>query len=255
MVFRTGVIGLVLTALLTAGALPARAAQGPQRVTVEWLKSLNWTNDNPAGDAFIGSRDQLTTIVNAIVTDTTLVSPMLLFFAAQTAFTLGRLEDAGFLFYAAQVRASFDFSRFDVPGTPETGDTARYLSFLRRTIGNNINPVLMSQPPRFAAAINRLETWPVVPSLQAFYPEFANAKGFKTPAAKWPSMGATIKGRFMLEFGRKQARLLQDSQYFEAFKFVQSMRLGQSPDTPANRERFQKANEAMEAAEKRLFPK
>ncbi len=86
------------------------------------------------------------------------------------------------------------------------------------------------------------------------YPEFANAKGFKTPAAKWPSMAATIKGRFMVEFGRKQARLLQDAQYFEAFKIVQAMNLGRMTDTPANRTRFQKANEEMVAAEKRLFP-
>jgi len=57
-----------------------------------------------------------------------------------------------------------------------------------------------------------------------------------------------------LEFGRKQARLLQDAQYFEAFKIVQAMNLGRITDTPANRRRFQKANEELVAAEKRLFP-
>ena len=152
------------------------------------------------------------------------------------------------------MRASFDFSRYDIPGTPDAGDTARYLSFLRKTIGHNVNSAIMLQPKQFAAVVDRLERWTVVPSPQAFYPEFANAKGFKTPVAKWPSMAATLKGRFMLEFGRKQARLLQDGQYFEAFKIVQAMNLGRMTDTPANRERFQKANEEMAAAEKRLFP-
>ncbi len=240
-----------MMALLLGVASPALAQT---RVTVEWLKTLVWTNDSPAGDAFTGTPAHLTTVVNAITADTSLVSPMLLFFASQTAFSLNRLEDAAFLFYAAQLRASFDFSRYYIPGTPETGDTARYLSFLRKTIGHNVNSAIMVQPKQFATVMDRLERWTVVPSPQAFYPEFANAKGFKTPAAKWPSMAATIKGRFMLEFGRKQARLLQDAQYFEAFKIVQGMNLGRIPDTPADRDRFQKANEEMVAAEKRLFP-
>ncbi len=242
-------IGVLVAALLTTAPASAQT-----KVTTEWLKTLVWTNDNPAGDAFTGSREHQTTVVNAIVADASLVSPMLLFFAAQTAYSLNRLEDAALLFYGAQLRASFDFSRFDIPNTPDTGHTARYLSFLRKTIGANVNSAIMLQPKRFAAAIERLERWNVVPSPQAFYPEFANANGFKTPAEKWPSMAATLKGRFMLEFGRKQARLLQDAQYFEAFKIVQAMNLGQVTDTPANRDRFQKANEEMVAAEKRLFP-
>ncbi len=246
---RFGMVGVLVAALLTAAPASAQT-----KVTVDWLKTLVWTNDSPAGDAFTGTREHLTTVVNAIVADTSLVSPMLLFFSAQTAFSLNRLEDAGFLFYAAQLRASFDFSRYDIPGTPETGDTARYLSFLRKTIGHNVNSAIMLQPKQFSAAMDRLERWTVVPSPRAYYPEFANAAGFKTPAAKWPAMAATLKGRFMLEFGRKQARLLQDAQYFEAFKIVQAMNLGRIPDTPANRARFQKANEEMAAAEKRLFP-
>ena len=243
--------GVLMVAMVLATASPSAAQT---RVTVDWLKTLVWTNDSPAGDAFTGTREHLTSVVNAIAADTALVSPMLLFFAAQTAFSLNRLEDAAFLFYAAQLRASFDFSRYDIPGTPETGDTARYLSFLRKTIGHNVNSAIMVQPKQFATVMDRLERWTVVPSPQAYYPEFANAKGFRTPAAKWPSMAATFKGRFMVEFGRKQARLLQDAQYFEAFKIVQAMNLGRMSDTPANRTRFQKANEEMVAAEKRLFP-
>lgn len=249
---RAVVVGVLMVTLVMRGASQASA---PTRVTVEWLKNLVWTNDHPAGDAFTGSREHLTTIVDAIVADSALVSPMLLFFAAQTAFSLNRLEDAALLFYGAQLRTSFDFSRYDIPNTPDSGDTARYLGFLRKTIGANINSAIMLQPKRFAAVIDRLDRWQVVPSPQAFYPEFANAKGFKTPAATWPSMAATLKGRFMLEFGRKQARLLQDAQYFEAFRFVQAMTLGQMADTPANRARFQKANEEIVAAEKRLFPR
>jgi hypothetical protein len=38
-------------------------------VTVEWLKSLKATSNDPAGDGFTGSRDQLTRTVDAIVND------------------------------------------------------------------------------------------------------------------------------------------------------------------------------------------
>ena len=237
--------------LLIGGASPAAAQT---RVTVEWLKALKTSSSDPSGDAFTGLPVELTRTVDAIVADPSMVSPMYLFLAPTTAFNLSRLEDAAFLFYAAQLRAAFDFSRFDINGTPDGNNAATYLGFQRRTIGNSVSPAIMLKPVAFATVVDRLDRWTLVPSPQAYYPEFADAKGFKTPAEKWPSMAATLKGRFMTEFGRRQARLLKDDQYFAAFQFVQAMNQGLLQDTPANRERFQKENEALAAAEKRLFP-
>lgn len=244
--------GVVMAALLLGGA---GQAQAQTKVTVEWLRSLKATDGDPAGDGFIGSSAELTRTVDAIVADQSLVSPMLLFWASKTAFGLKRIEDAAFLFYAAQLRAAFDFSRYDVSNTPDGNNTATYLGHLRRTIGQSVSPAIMLKPASFAAVVDRLERWTLMPSPRAYYPEFADAKGFKAPAERWPSMAATLKGRFMVEFGRRQARLLKDGPYFEAFQFVQAMTQGLISDTPANRERFQKENERMEAAEKRLFPR
>ena len=243
-------VGLMV-AMLLGGASPAVAQT---KVTVEWLKGLKTTSSDPSGDAFTGSQVELTRTVDAILADPSMLSPMYLFFASKTAFNLSRLEDAAFLFYAAQLRAAFDFSRFDINGTPDGNNAATYLGFQRRTIGNSVSPAVMLKPATFSTVVDRLDRWALVPSPQAYYPEFADAKGFKTPAEKWPSMAATLKGRFMAEFGRRQARLLKDGQYFAAFQFVQAMNQGLLQDTPANRERFQKENEAMAAAEKRLFP-
>jgi len=242
--------GLVL--VLFAGAMSPSLAQ--TRVTADWLKSLKTSANDPTGDAFTGSRAELTRTLDAILADPSMVSPMYLFFASKTAFNLSRLEDAAFLFYASQLRAAFDFSRFEINGTPDGNNAATYLGFLRKTIGQSVNPAIMLKPVNFANAIDRLDRWTLVPSPQAFYPEFADAKGFKTPAEKWPSMAATLKGRFMVEFGRRQSRLLKDGPYFEAFQFVQAMNQGLIENTPANQARFQKENEAMAAAEKRLFP-
>ena len=177
---------------------------------------------------------------------------MYLFIASKTAFTLNRLEDAAFLFYAARMRAAFDFDRYDVDRRPDGNNAATYLGFLGQTIGSSVNPAIMREPARFTAVMNRLDRWDIVPSRQAFYPEFASAK-FKTAPATWPAAAAAIKSQFMSQFGRRQARLLNDPEYFAAFQFVQRMNFGELPNTAENRAQFQKSTAAMEAAERRLF--
>ena len=143
--------------------MPVRPQPPAQRVTVEWLKSLKTTSNDPAGDGFIGSRDQLSRSIDAIVADSSLVSPTYLFIASKTALTLNRVEDAGFLFYAAQLRTAFDFERYDAPRQPDGNNAATYLGFLRQTIGESVNPAIMREPARFTAAMNRLDRWELVP--------------------------------------------------------------------------------------------
>jgi hypothetical protein len=228
--------------------------QPPPQVTVGWLKALTTTSNDPSGDGFTGSRDDLTRAVDAIVSDSSLVSPVYLFFASKTALTLNRVEDAAFLFYAAQLRTAFDFERYDVARQPDGNNAATYLGFLRQTIGASVNPAIMREPAHFAAVIDRLDRWTMVPSPKAFYPEFAEAKGFKTAPATWVAAAAAIKDGFMKQFGRRQATLLNDPEYFEAFRFVQAMNLGELPSTPANRAKFEKCLATMDSAERRLFP-
>lgn len=67
---------------------------------------------------------------------------------SETAFTLNRVEDAAFLFSAAQLRAAFDFDRHDVARQPDGGNAATYLGFLRETIGMSVNPAIMREPAR-----------------------------------------------------------------------------------------------------------
>ena len=239
--------------LALAVMAPVRAQPPAQRVTVEWLKSLKTTTNNPSGDGFIGPRDQLSRSIDAIVADSSLVSPTYLFIASKTALTLNRVEDAGFLFYAAQLRTAFDFERYDAARQPDGNNAATYLGFLRQTIGQSVNPAIMREPARFTAALNRVDRWELVPSRQAYYPEFESNR-FKTAPETWAASAATLKATFMERFGRRQARLLNDPEYFAAFRFVQSLNFGELPLTPENRARMTKSAEAMEAAEQRLFP-
>ena len=235
----------------SAGAAGAQAAS--QRITVERLKALTSTSNEPSGDAFGGPREDLGRLIDAMVQDASLVSPTYLFLASKTAFNLGRLEDAAFLFYGAQLRAAFDFERYDVARQADGNNAATYLGFLRQTIGMSVNPAIMREPAMFNAVVKRLEKWEIVPSRDAFYPEFPANTKLKLPSEKWPDTAAGIKKNFMSVFGR-QARLLNDKEYFEAFRFVQAMNFGDVPSTPENRARFDKSMAAMEAAEKRLFP-
>ena len=233
----------------------AQAAAPPQRVTVELLKSLKSTSNDPAGDAFTGTRAERSALVDAIVADSSLVSPTYLFLASKTAFSLGRLDDAAFLFYAAQLRTAFDFERYDIASRADGNNAATYLGFLRQTIGEIVNPAIMREPALFTAVMDRLDRWEMVPSAQAYYPDFAEAKGFKVPPDRWAASAATIKAGFMTQFGRRQATLLNDAEYFPAFRFVQAMNLGEETATPENRARYQTSLAAMSAAEARLFPK
>jgi TonB family protein len=249
-----------VTAWMVAGLLgsapPAGAIQTPAKpMTLERLKALKSTSNDPSGDAFGGSRAELMALVDAFVADSSLVSPVYLFLAAKTAFNLDRTEDAAFLFYAAQLRAAFDFERYDVARQPSGDNVATYLGFLRQTIGMSVNPAIMREPKSFASVIDRLDRWEMVPSRDAFYPDFAEAKGFKLAADQWPATAAKIKDGFMTQFGRRQARLLNDPEYFAAFRFVQAMNFGEVPDTADNRARYQKSMAVMEAIETRLFPK
>jgi len=242
-----------LGAAMLVVAVAAGSAQS-QPLTVERLKALKTSSNDPAGDAFVDSRERLMPLIDAFVADNSLASPMFLYFAANTAFRLGRVEDAAFLFYGAQLRRAVDFQRYNIDTTANGNNAATYLGFLNQTTGVAINPAIMRLPAAFTSVIARLERWDVVASRRAFYPEFAEAKGFRVPEAEWPALARRTKQGFMDQFGKRMVTLLGDKQYFEAFSFVQRVNLGEiGKDDKNEQDRFLKSVEIMEAAERRLL--
>ena len=241
-----------LIASVVVLATVAVATQSP-RLTVDRLEKLKATSNDPAGDSFGGSRAELMALIDDFVADSSLASPLYLYFAANTALRLERIEDAAFLFYAAQLRRAFDFQRYDIARIPEGEGLAIYFGFLNETTGMSVNPAIMRRPPQFAAVVAKLETWELVPSRQAYYPEFAEAKGFKVPAADWPALARQVKQGFMDQFARRMITVLNDKAYFEAFLFVQQVNLGEIEATAAAMEKFEANEKAMEAIERRLL--
>lgn len=229
-------------------------AQDRPRLTTETLANLKTSSNDPGGDFFIDTPEKLGALIDAFAADTSMVSPMYLLMASNTALRLKRVEDAAFLFYAAQIRVKFDFERYEISARPDGNNAVTYLGFLMQTTGQGVNPAIQSQPKQFAAVIQRIESWEVVPSANAFYPEFKEAKGFKVSRDEWPALAQSIKSDFLERFGRRYARLLNDPEYFAAFKVVQDANFSAVEPDDATRKRVQAATKAMEDIEARLFP-
>ncbi len=248
---RIRLIACVVLAVLTTVTL---GAQPRPRLTAEKLASLKSSSNDPSGDFFADTPENLAALIDAFVADNSMVSPMYLIVAANTAFRMTRVEDAAFLFYAGQIRAKFDFDRYDISSRADGNNAATYLGFLIHTTGQGINPAIQSQPKQFATVIQRIETWEVVPSPDAFYPEFEEAKGFKLPREQWPTLAQSLKADFLDRFGRRYVKLLNDPEYFKAFKVLQDANVGPIAPDETTLKRVDAAMKTMEEVEARFFP-
>jgi TonB family protein len=234
----------VLVLLAAAAAVADAAPWKPSRASLAQLKS---TSNDPAGDSFVADKAQLGAIVDGFAADPSLAGPLHLYLAANTAFRLGRVEDAGYLFYAAQMRRRFELQRHADDAEPDGNNAATYLGFLNQTTGMSVNPAIMRDPAKFAAVIARLEGFDVVPPRDAFLPEFEKAR-VTLPAAEWPAAAAQIKTSFLEQFGRPLARLLADPEFFKAFSLTQDVNMGRVElKTDADRKRFEEAAAMVQA--------
>lgn len=87
----------------------------------------------------VDTPEKLGALIDAFAADTSMVSPMYLLMASNTALRLKRVEDAAFLFYAAQIRATFDFDRCEISSRPDGNNAATYLGLLMQTTGQGVN--------------------------------------------------------------------------------------------------------------------
>jgi hypothetical protein len=221
------------------------------KLTAEVLKNLKMTANEPDGDRFVDRAKHLDALVDAFAADSSLASPMYLYLAAGTAIRIGRVEDAAFLYFAAQIRGAFDVERHDLGTETAGGGVAGYYGFLGHTIGQSVNPAIMRQPALFARAVARVESWDPVPARGAYYPEFEDARGFALDPPQWAARAAAIKEDFLSSFGRRYAALLADPRYAEAVSFVQDCNFGRVDlSAPAHQKRFDEARTLMERIER-----
>jgi hypothetical protein len=143
-----------------------------------------------------------------------------MFLAAAAAYQAKRYEDAGFLFYTAQIRSRTDLNTFR-PRKTGSGNPVVLISALNVKLGEVINPALMRQPDIFANVIARIEDWQ--PSYDDSYTpgwKFSERKAVKKSAA----LADKTKQSF-LQSMQPLSKLLLDPEYFEIFKTVQDKNL------------------------------
>jgi hypothetical protein len=139
-----------------------------------------------------------------------------LYVAAVRSVELGRLEDAGFLYYAGQLRTRLDLKRF--PPVHEGGDSPGVaLAALSQQVGSVVNPAVMREPRVFKAVIDRVRAFDLEtpPGYDPGW-EFAGA-----PApAEARALSASVKQEY-LKPAEGMVTLLNTPEYFEAWKVVQ----------------------------------
>ncbi len=214
-------------------------------LTADKIKSLKATSNNPAGDYFVGSPEEQKQIVAAFVADNSKSDSTYLYIAANTAFQVGDIKNAGFLFFAAQIRKSFDYKRYGL-GDADGNNIQTYLDFLNQTVGDSVNSAIMRQPQEFSQAIDMLDQWQVVPADDALYDQ----KDYGSPVIsenQWPAVADQVKKDFMDNFGRKMQTFLNDPKNAEAMIFVQDYNFGKIPHTPDNDQKYQQYKAIVDA--------
>jgi hypothetical protein len=172
-------------------------------------------------------------------------SALILYFGADVALKEKRLEDSAFLYYAGQLRARFDKGCFPPKGT---GGDNPFLLFaaLSQQFGSVIIPAVMAEPKIFAKAIERVKNWnPKAPKEYEPGYEFTERKSEKDAheAAK------LYRTEFLSRMGDLSS-LLNDAEYFAAFRVVQAYRLASDDKQRPTKEENEKATETMKRIEK-----
>jgi hypothetical protein len=160
-----------------------------------------------------------------------------LYLASNTAFKIGKLKEAGFLFYAAQIRKSFDQKRYALSGA-NGKNIQTYWAFLNQTIGNAVNPAIMRQADQFSEAIGMIQNWQVVPADGALYPKDEYGE-YSIVKEQWGMVADAIKKDFMDNFGNLYKTFLSSPKNVEAFNFVQDYNLGKIAKNAANDKKYQ----------------
>lgn len=174
-------------------------------------------------------------------------SAPILFFGAAAALAEKRLEDSGFLFYAGQLRMRFDQKCFP-PKEAGSEDPFLGVVLVSQLMGGSINPAVMAEPKVYAKAIDRVKKWsPKAP--EKYNPGYE----FKERLSEKDAHEAAKPNRteFLSRMG-DLAKLLNDAEYFAAFRIIQESNLAEDDNdkVPATKEEREKATDTMKRIEK-----
>jgi hypothetical protein len=221
----THLLAVVTTLLLS----PPTLAQPPSDDEL-YQRLMNGPDTVKALEAALGQADKISTLT--------------LYLAAKTALQEDRLEDSAFLFYAAQLRARFDRECFP-PQARGSADPLVAYEPVSQALGGAINPQVMAKPKIFARALARLEKW--TPKAPREY-----SPGYEFTERKTEPEAQKLAQQHRTEFISRMtglSSLLNDEEYFAAFRVIQAQNLGDSDKRPT-REAVDQATDIMKRLEK-----
>ena len=224
----------------TAGQ-SARTAASPSiasPLTSKLIESLRATVNDPGGDYFIASHEDQKNIVSAFVEDNSKSDPTSLYVAANTAYRIGEIKEAAFLFYAAQIRKAFDYKRYGL-GKANGDNIQTYWGFLNQALGESLNSAISRSPREFSEVVDMLGKWQVVPADDALYLKTMYG-AYVLPKSQWQATADAIKKDFMDNYGYTLKQFLSNPENAEALAFVHDYNFKQIPHTPENDRKFQK---------------
>jgi hypothetical protein len=140
--------------------------------------------------------------------------------AAAVAYKAKKLEDAAFLYYAAQMRAKFDIRRFHDSGD---GGVSSLYGALSSQVGEEVNPAIARDPQALAAVVKRIDDWSVQPA-NTYDPGWDVRDREKININEEAVLSKAIKDD-ALKHLRPMSALLSDSEYFSAFIILQDFNL------------------------------
>lgn len=155
--------------------------------------------------------------------------------AAAFAMGMGRLEDAAFLYYSAQVRGRVDLATY--PTTP--GGAGAALGALSYTIGAVLNPAIANSPEGFERVTQRIRSYNAAPA-EGYVPGWTAQERLDRPAVEENARTAKAE---TLEYMTQYSSLLNDPTYFAAFRVVQAFNMASPKDRkdPARKAAFSEA--------------
>ncbi len=207
-------------------------------LTAKQIQSLQSSTNDPGGDYFIASHEDQKNIVSAFVEDNSNSDPTSLYLAANTAYRIGELKEAAFLFYAAQIRKAFDYKRYGL-GKANGDNIQTYWGFLNQALGESLNTAISRSPREFSEVVDMLGKWQVVPADDALYVKTMYG-AYVLPKSQWQATADSIKKDFMDNYGYKWKQFLSNPENAEALFFVQDYNFNKIPHTPENTLKFQK---------------
>lgn len=192
---------------------------------------------NVGNDHFVGTPEEQNETVDMFVEDNSLSELsdlMYLYLAANTAHLLNRPKEAMFLFYAAQLRKSFEYEIFAF-GAGNGSDIQTYLAYLNQGAGQDINPLAVQNPEIFSEAIRMIEKWSVAPA-EGAYAEYGKPQIAKS---EWQTIGDKKKNSFLNEFAYKQEKILGNPETLAASRFMLDYNFGKIPRNPENEQKYE----------------